>query len=52
MNGPSALPPDESSAQSAENHGWLAYAGRDPSTLPPGAPDVPHGVRPVVLFWD
>jgi hypothetical protein len=47
-----ALAPDESSAQSGEDYGWLGYGGRDSSTPPPGAPDVPPGFRPVVLFWD
>ena len=40
------------SALGGENYGWREYAGRDRNTPPPGAPVVPSGYRPVVLFWD
>ena len=44
-----ALEPDEVSPDERENDGW----GDDGSAgAPPGAPDVPEGHRPVVLFWD
>jgi hypothetical protein len=43
------IEPDE---LSEDNLGWGEYANRDSSTPPPGAPDVPSGYRPVILFWD
>jgi hypothetical protein len=46
-----SIQPDELAADD-EAYGWLTYAGRDRSTPPPGAPAVPPGYRPVILFWD
>jgi hypothetical protein len=46
-----SIEPDELEAAGSENYGWLAYGDRDASTPPPGAPDVPAGHRPVILFW-
>jgi hypothetical protein len=48
----SAIEPDEPGAADSENYGWLEYGGRDRSTAPPGAPPIPDGCRPVILFWD
>jgi hypothetical protein len=47
-----SIEPDELSPDSEDNYGWLDYADRDRTTPPPGAPDVPDGYRPVILFWD
>jgi hypothetical protein len=47
-----SIEPDELSPQVQENYSWREYAGRDRNTPPPGAPVVPSGYRPVVLFWD
>jgi hypothetical protein len=46
------IEPDELSPDPHDNYGWGAYTNRDPATPPPGAPAVPEGYRPVVLFWD
>jgi hypothetical protein len=43
-----SIEPDE---PSGVDYGWGEYAGRDRSIAPPGAPAVPSGYRPVVL-WD
>ena len=48
----SSIEPDEPGATDSENYGWLEYGGRDRSTPPSGAPAVPAGYRPVILFWD
>ena len=45
-----SIEPDEVAANPAENYGWLGEHGR--ATPPPGAPPVPSGYRPVILFWD
>jgi hypothetical protein len=47
-----SIRPDELSSDLNESYGWLAYADRDRSTPPPGAPIVPDGYRPVILVWD
>ena len=47
-----SIQPDELSPEAPDNEGWGEYAGRDRTTPPPGAPVVPSGHRPVVLFWD
>ena len=47
-----SIHPDRPSPDPADNYGWLEYAGRDRSTPPPGAPDIPAEYRPVILFWD
>jgi hypothetical protein len=47
-----SLEPDELSPDAQENYGWGEYAGRSRDTPPPGAPPVPTGQRPVILFWD
>jgi hypothetical protein len=47
-----SLEPDEFFPDSPENYGWLEYGGRSRDTEPPGAPSVPAGQRPVILFWD
>jgi hypothetical protein len=47
------LEPDEDpSPGHADSYGWLSYAGRDRSTPPPGAPQIPDRHRVVTLFWD
>jgi hypothetical protein len=48
----SSIEPDELGATDSENYGWLEYGDRDRSTPAPGAPEVPDGYRPVILFWD
>ena len=48
----SSINPDEPDGTDSENYGWLEYGGRDRSTPPPGAPEVPGGYRSVILFWD
>jgi hypothetical protein len=47
-----SIQPDELSSDPGDSYGWLAYADRDPSTPPPGAPKIPDGYRPVILSWD
>lgn len=47
-----AIAPDAVSPDSEDNYGWLPYADRDRSSPPPGAPEIPDGYRPVILFWD
>jgi hypothetical protein len=47
-----SIEPDELSPEMSDNYGWGEYAGRKGDTPPPGAPEVPTGYRPVVLFWD
>jgi hypothetical protein len=47
-----SLEPDELSPDAGDNYGWVEYAGRSRETPPPGAPSVPTGHRPVILFWD
>ena len=47
-----SIRPDEVSPDSEDNYGWLTYADRDRATPPPGAPEIPDGYRPVILFWD
>ena len=47
-----SLAPDEAAPDAEDNYGWLTYANRDRTTPPPGAPNVPDGYRPVILFWD
>ena len=46
-----SLEPDEFFPD-APDYGWGEYAGRSRETPPPGAPPVPAGHRPVILFWD
>jgi hypothetical protein len=41
-----SIEPDEPSDDAREQYGWRG------GTPPPGAPEVPAGHRPVVLFWD
>ncbi len=40
------IEPDEPSQDASEQFGWRG------DQAPPGAPEVPAGYRPVVLFWD
>jgi hypothetical protein len=47
-----SIEPDELSPEMSDNYSWGEYAGRNGDTPPPGAPEVPTGYRPVVLFWD
>ena len=47
-----AIEPDEPPEDDADTYGWLAYGERERDMPPPGAPHVPEGHRPVVLFWD
>jgi hypothetical protein len=46
------IQPDEMSTDAADDYGWSERAGRNGATPPPGAPAVPSGYRPVVLYWD
>ena len=45
------IQPDEPPADTAENYGWGERTGHE-GAAPPGAPAIPSGYRPVVLFWD
>jgi hypothetical protein len=47
-----AIEPDELPGDDADAYGWLEYGGRRRDAPPPGAPELPGGYRPVVLFWD
>ena len=47
-----SLEPDELFPDARDNYGWGDYAGRSRETAPPGAPSIPIGHRPVILFWD
>jgi hypothetical protein len=45
-----SIEPDDVSPDETENYGWRGDG--EAADAPPGAPAVPDGYRPVVLFWD
>jgi hypothetical protein len=47
-----SLEPEELSPDARDTYGWGDYAARGRETPPPGAPQVPAGHQPVLLFWD